>query len=81
MKTIHVTVNVRAAYGEAAKEATVGIYSVENPQEFEAAFMNVVAECGKRWHGPEERCNLMRAALMKFGYYPLEAKTLFASIG
>ncbi len=81
MKTFHITVNARAAYGDPVKEAFVGTYQTNQPDVFCAAFEKVVAEASKTWETPENRILQIQEGLKKFGFSPLASEKLFAPIG
>jgi hypothetical protein len=79
MKTFHVTVNVRAGYGDPAKEAFVGIYQTDNSDGFRKALEWITNS--KKRNILKDDVSHVREELREFGYLPLPSETLFVPIG
>ena len=73
MTTFVVSVDVRVGPGEPAKKEIVGVYLIENPDEFEI-LVNFI-EYGLNLHGwipPSERVQEIKDQLKVAGYVPIE---------
>jgi hypothetical protein len=81
MKTIVLTVNSRASYGDGAKEAIVGVYQFHNRRHFNRVLgqaLDLMRSGG--WITPEQRPSYLRKLLMRMGYDPIKTGRVFAPI-
>ncbi|MFA6536757.1 MAG: hypothetical protein WC250_02140 [Candidatus Paceibacterota bacterium] len=67
-----VTTNMRAGFGEAAKEGIVGVYQVPNESRFRKVASRVGDRISRRkWQAPGDRAHAIREGLMREGFIPL----------